>query len=134
MVIGHASRAAAVERAVCGVLIGGKLSLTHIGRSLGGAAHVKHQIKAVDRLLGNAHLQREREGIYRALARTLLAGNTRPIIIVDWSDFELGRKWLMLKAAVPVGGRAITIYEWVFPFNPQQDQVLPRRDTTLVFH
>jgi hypothetical protein len=39
------------------------------------------------------------------------------VIIVDWSDFELGRQWLMLKAAVPVGGRAISLYERVFPFK-----------------
>jgi hypothetical protein len=78
---------------------------------------VKHQIKAVDRLLGNEHLQRERDGIYRAIAGTLLLGNKRPVILVDWSDLELGRQWVMLKAAVPVGGRAISLYERVFPFK-----------------
>ena len=39
------------------------------------------------------------------------------MIIVDWSDFELGRQWLMLKAAVPVRGRAVVLYERVFPFK-----------------
>ena len=38
------------------------------------------------------HLER-RTDIYGALARTLLAGTRRPLIIVDWSDFELGREW-----------------------------------------
>jgi len=56
----------------------------------------KHQIKAVDRLLGNVHLQRERGGIYRAIARTLLRGNKQPVIVVDWSDFQLGRQCVML--------------------------------------
>jgi hypothetical protein len=116
-VVGHAARAATITRVVRALLTGGKLSLTHLGRNLVGQAHVKHQIKAVDRLLGNAHLQRERDGIYRAIAATLLLGNMRPVIIVDWSDFELGRQWLMLKAAVPVGGRAISLYERVFPFK-----------------
>ena len=55
--------------------------------------------------------------IYRAIVQTLLLGNKRPVIVVDWADFELGRQWLMLKAAVPVGGRAITLYERVFPFK-----------------
>lgn len=86
LVIGHASRAAALLRAVGAVLTGGKLSLTHIGRNLGGSAHVKHQIKAVDRLLGNRHLCRERQGIYRAIVQTLLLGNKRPVVVVDWSD------------------------------------------------
>ena len=116
-VVGHATRVAALTRVVQALLTGGKLSLTHLGRSLSGSALVKHQIKAVDRLLGNGHLQAERDGIYRAIAATLLLGNKRPIVIVDWSDFELGRQWLMLKAAVPVGGRAISVYERVFPFK-----------------
>ena len=116
-VIGHATRAATLVRVVRALLTGGKLSLTQLGRSLSGPAQVKHQIKTVDRLLGNQHLQRERDGIYRAIARTLLLGNKHPVIIVDWSDFELGRQWLMLKAAVPVGGRAISLYERVFPFK-----------------
>jgi hypothetical protein len=110
LVIGHSTRTAALRS-------GGKLSLTHLGRSLNGSAHVKHQIKAVDRLLGNRHLQRERDGIYRAIVQTLLLGSKRPVIVVDWADFELGRQWLMLKAAVPVGGRAISLYERVFPFK-----------------
>jgi len=116
-VVGHAARASVITRVVRALLSGGKLSLTHLGRSLTGRAHVKHQIKAVDRLLGNTHLQRERDGIYRAITATLLLGNNRPVIIVDWSDFELDRQWLMLKAAVPVGGRAISLYERVFPFR-----------------
>jgi len=117
LVIGHSTRTAALLRVVGALLSGGKLSLTHLGRSLNGSAHAKHQIKAVDRLLGNRHLQRERDGIYRAIVQTLLLGNKRPIIVVDWADFELGRQWLMLKAAVPVGGRAISLYERVFPFK-----------------
>lgn len=117
LVIGHLSRTAALLRAVGALLTGGKLSLTHIGRSLDGPAHVKHQIKAADRLLGNRHLGRERDGIYRAIIQTLLLGNRRPVIVVDWSDFQTGRQWAMLKAAVPVGGRAISLYERVFPFK-----------------
>lgn len=116
-IIKHAARSAAVVRVVQAVLAGGKLCLTHLGRALAGSAQVKHQIKAVDRLLGNVHLHGERDGIYRAISATLLRGNKRPTIIVDWSDFELDRQWLMLKAAVPVGGRAICIYERVFPFK-----------------
>ena len=115
--IGHVTRAAALVRVVRALLTGGKLSLTHFGRSLDGRAHVKHQIKAVDRLLGNGHLHDELSGIYRAIARSLLVNNNRPIILVDWSDFELGREWLMLKATLPVNGRAITLFERVFPFK-----------------
>ena len=116
-VIGHAARADALTRAVGALLKGGRLSLSGIGRSMPGSAYVKHHIKAVDRLLANRHLYRERNGIFRAIGRTLLAGNKSPVIVVDWSDFEHGRKCVMLKAAVPVGGRAITLYERVFPMK-----------------
>ena len=46
-----------------------------------------------------------------------MAGIRRPLIVVDWSDFELGRVWVMLKAAVPIGGRAISLFERVLPFK-----------------
>ena len=75
--IGHAVRAAALVRVVGALLIGGKLSLTQLGRGLTGVARVKHQIKAIERLLGNEHPHRERDDIYRALARALLAGTRR---------------------------------------------------------
>ena len=78
LVIGHSTRTAALLCVVGALISGGKRSLTYLGRSLSGSAHVKHQIKAVDRLLGNRHLQRERDGIYRAIVQTLLLGNERP--------------------------------------------------------
>jgi hypothetical protein len=61
-------------------------------------------------------LHLERAGIYAAIARAILNGVKRPVIVVDWSDFEPGRKLILLRAAVPIGGRAITVYERVFPF------------------
>ena len=42
-VIGHATRAALLVRVVRALLTGGKLSLTHLGRSLDGAAQMKHR-------------------------------------------------------------------------------------------
>jgi Transposase DDE domain len=110
-------RTASLLRVVGALLTGGKLALTHLGRNIDSKAYVKHQIKAVDRLLGNPHLHQERVDIYRAIAVSLLQGSKRPIILVDWSDFELGREYLMLKAALPVNGRAISLYEQVFPFK-----------------
>ena len=116
-VIGHQARAEALVRVVGALLSGGRLALTHLGRHRAGGAFVKHHIKAVDRLLGNRHLHRERDGVYRALARTVLAGVERPAILVDWADSALEPKQLILKAAVPVKGRAISIYEEVYPMR-----------------
>lgn len=118
-VIGHALRAAALVRVLEALVLGSKATLSALGRSRAGRAGVKHHIKAVDRLLGNRHLQRECAAVYRAIAQTLLTGVRRPVLTVDWSDFECGgpRKWAMLKAAVPVGGRAVVVYSRVFPFK-----------------
>jgi hypothetical protein len=46
------------------------------------------------------------------------------VVVVDWSDFEPGHQWPMLKAAVSVGGRVVTIYERVFPSSATTGQVL----------
>src|SRR5688572_13877583 len=94
--IGHSARQSALLKLVGALLGGGKLSVTQLGRHREGAAYTKHHIKAADRLLSNRHLHAEREGIYRAIARTLLVGIKRPIVLVDWSDADLRRRWLML--------------------------------------
>src|SRR5215217_2684762 len=105
----HAARIAAVIAVVEALVRGGKLTLTHLGRNLASAAFPKHGIKRVDRLLGNRHLRRERPGVYRALARWLLAVTPHPIILIDWADCAPGHAWLVLRAAAPLGGRAIPV-------------------------
>ena len=107
------ARLSALVKVVHGLLVGGRLTLTDLGRQLQTAAFVKHNIKCVDRLLGNAHLQHERVAIYRGVARWVLANTLRPVLLVDWSDCEPGHKHRMLKAAVPLRGWALSIYEEV---------------------
>lgn len=126
-VIGHRTRQNALLRVVEALLDGGKLALTHLGRARRGSAFVKHHIKAVDRLLGNPHLHNERRGIYAALCSMLLARAERPVIVVDWCDCELGRELLILKAAVPIGGRAISVYEEVHPLRRYNNPRTHRR-------
>jgi len=111
----HKARLRALVKVVHGLLVGGRLTLTDLGRQLQTAAFVKHNSKCVDRLLGNVQLQHERVTIYRAVAQWVLAHTPRPVLLVDWSDCEPGHKHLMLKAAVPLRGRALSIYEEVYP-------------------
>ena len=113
----HAGRRQAAVRAVTGIIEGGRAILTEIGRHLKCGRDEKHRIKNADRLIGNRHLHAERLVVYRALAHWLLSQTPRPFIIVDWSDVQLSRRQLMLKAAVPVGGRALTLYEEVHPLK-----------------
>jgi hypothetical protein len=111
----HKARLSALVKVVQGLLAGGRLTLTDLGRQLQTAAFAKHNIKCVARLLGNTHLQHERVAIYRAVAGWVLAHTPRPVLLVDWSDCEPGPKHLRLKAAVPLRGRALSIYEEVYP-------------------
>lgn len=125
----HEGRRRAVVRVVGGLLRGGKAVLTEIGRHIGTGSYEKHGIKCADRLLGNGLLHGGRLEVYRALAQWLLSQTPRPWLIVDWSDVELGRRerHLMLKAAVPVGGRALTIYEEVHPLKRFNNPKVHRR-------
>jgi hypothetical protein len=126
----HATRATAVVTVVEALVLGAKLALTHLGRNLRSAAFAKHNIKRVDRLRGNTHLHRERSLIYRAVAHWLLAATPRPILLVDWADCGPGdprQRWLLLRAAVPLGGRAVPVYEEVHPLRTYNSPRAHRR-------
>jgi len=115
--IKHTYRLGALMKAIEGLLNGGKLTLTHLGRNLAGASYEKHKIKCMDRLLGNKHLHGERCALYRQMGRWLLSQVSRPLIVVDWSDVYEGQQFVMLTAAIPMGGRALTLYEKVYPMK-----------------
>src|SRR2546422_10541469 len=53
----HKARLSALVKVVHVLLVGGRLTLTDLGRRLPTSAFVKHNIKFVDRLLGNTQLQ-----------------------------------------------------------------------------
>ena len=113
----HAVRLTVILAAVGAAVRGRRLTLTELGRSLPGTARVKHNIKRMDRLLGNRHLATERMDLYRALARRLVGTAPEPMIIVDWSDLTADRRWQLLRAALPVGARALTLYEEIHPLR-----------------
>ncbi|MFT5449101.1 MAG: hypothetical protein ACI9DC_004290 [Gammaproteobacteria bacterium] len=113
----HRARAGVVVKMVDSLLSGGKATLTELGRHVRGRAFEKHRIKCADRLLGNEHLHAECFEFYQAMARWLLSATLRPLIIIDGSDVEPGRDFVMLKAAVSVGGRALTSFEEVHPLK-----------------
>jgi hypothetical protein len=132
----HAVRLAVILAAVGAAVRGRRLTLTELGRSLPGTARVKHNIKRIDRLLGNRHLAAERIDLYRALAQRLLGTLREPVIIVDWSDLTTDRRWQLLRAALPVGGRALTLYEEIHPLchfaNPRVHHAFLVRLKTLL--
>jgi hypothetical protein len=63
-----------------------ELTLVGMARSLPPVIGIRHRIKRCDRLLGNTRLFRELWLIYAALAHRFIGAQTKPVIIVDWSD------------------------------------------------
>ena len=114
----HALRERTLLRAVEALIQGRRLTLTDVARSWPDAERVRPPLKAFDRLLGNRHLAHERESIDREMARWLLRG-PQPIIVIDWADLKADKSWCLLRAAVPVGGRTLTLLDMVFPGKEQ---------------
>jgi len=109
----HATRFAAMLALVGGIIRGRRLALTAIGRASSGRAFPKHGIKRVDRLLSNWRMQAERWLCFHDIAQFLIGDCPRPVILMDWTKVTDG--FHALAAAVPIGGRALTIYEEVHP-------------------
>ena len=59
----HLKRLESLFSSVQGLLVGFQLTITGMGRALQSSAQVKHNIKRVDRLIGNQHLHRDRKSV-----------------------------------------------------------------------
>lgn len=97
------------------VIVGDYLSLTAIGRSSMQGNQVKHNIKRADRLLANSGIHENCKRYFAVLAATLVGKNKQPIILVDWTDAPKEHEAIV--AAVPNGGRALSIYSEVYPIG-----------------
>lgn len=118
----HARRAQALLGAVTALVMGRRLVLMDLARSWPGAERVQAPLKCLDRLLSNRALHLERRLFYALICRWLSRSN-QLLVIVDWSDLKRDGSWHLLRAAVPVGGRSITIYEAVYS---EADKATPR--------
>jgi len=114
----HALRERALLRAVEALLRGRRLTLMDVARSWPEATRIRAPLKAFDRLLSNVHLHAERAAIDHEMARWLLRG-AQPVILIDWSDLKADKSWCLLRAAVPVGGRTLTLLDMVVPGREQ---------------
>ena len=105
----------ALSTSVESVIHGSSLSLTSIGRNNGSRQNSseKHSIKRVDRLLGNSSLHDSRLQFYQLIANQFIT-TKHPLIIVDWSSVY-NYNFVMLRASIPIDGRAITLYEEIYP-------------------
>jgi hypothetical protein len=126
----HLVRARALINAVQSLLASRRLILIDMARAWPGADRVRAPLKCLDRLLSNTHLHTQREAIYAEIVPWLIR-QPMPIILVDWSDLHEDCRWQLLRAAVPVHGRSVTLLDMVFPESmkgsPIAEQQLLRR-------
>lgn len=107
----HHYRNTSLSYAVGACMAGANTSITSMGQQLSGSAGYKHKIKRMDRLIGNPRLHAERRSFYRMITRRVTAGQPSPVILIDWSPFSDDQQVQCLRAACPVGGRAVALYE-----------------------
>ncbi len=111
----HKVRLKAVMDATQALCLHQRATLTGLGRTLSSRIKTKHCIKRMDRLLGNPILHMERADIYRVLADKLIASHCAPLLLVDWSQINEESAFHIIRASIPMDGRALTIYEEVHP-------------------
>ncbi len=89
------------------------MTVTYLGRGLKGLSKTdkKHDIKRADRLCGNTYLHSERIDFYKYMAESLIVNERHPLLIVDWSPVNGSEIFQLLRVSIPMGGRALTIYE-----------------------
>ena len=116
----HQTRRIALAVNVMAALVGTRLTVTDLGRSMPSLVNQKHCIKRADRLLANRRLYQEREALYGELTRLLVGSRTRPIIIIDWSDMDDCKRHFLLRASLAVAGRSATLYEEVHTLRTKE--------------
>lgn len=109
----HASRLKTLFTFVQSGLKDQRVTVTYLGRGLKeqSKTSIKHDIKRADRLCGNVHLHAERLNFYFHMAGWLIGTKSHPIILVDWSPIEGNEIFQVIRASIPMGGRALTLYE-----------------------
>ena len=110
----HATRCRVLLMAVEALVAGRRLTLTGLARSWPGAVWMHAPLKALDRLLSNRHVLGAVMPLHRAMLPWLIR-QSQPWVIVDWSDLKQDGRWCLLRAAVPVSGRTLTLYEKIYP-------------------
>jgi len=108
----HKSRQNSLIASVQSLTNGHAATVTSIGRGIRSRAFEKHRIKRADRLLSNSHLQREMPYLYQAICY-LFCRSKHPVIAVDWSDLDDCKGQFLLRAAMIVKGRTMTLYQEV---------------------
>jgi len=111
----HQTRLKSLMKASETLVKANKLTLTALGRNLFGKAKTRSNIKKIDRLLGNPHLQLDRIAFYKQMGLHLITENSSPWIHIDWSCICSVTNLYLLRASLSMPGRSIVIYEASYP-------------------
>lgn len=123
----HGHRRRGLLGCVDALSAGQHLTLIDLARSWPGAERVAAPLKRIDRLLSNPRLLAECDGVYGAMTRWLLRPGVEPVIIVDWSELDRMRRHAVLRAALAVGGRTLTLLEIVVPMKQMNTPAVETR-------
>ena len=102
----HTKRLTSLLPAVEAVVMGSRLTLSDMGSGLIGKVAVKHNIKRIDRLLGNSALHSEVPQLYEVLVRQCLDG----------------------MSTANHGGQALHLTSIKNRFNPEMVKIMVRLD------
>lgn len=116
----HKIRRKSLQAMLSSLISGASLSVTSLGRHITSNTSEKHQIKRSMRLCSNPHLHSEIGTIYSMMAIRLLANQTQPVILVDWSDLDPRKQHFLLRASVAVEGRSLTVLEQIYPITQKE--------------
>lgn len=112
----HAKRCGVLLKAVESAATGAPLTMTELARNWPGAEFSHLPLKSVDRLLSNRQLWSEMAGLRQSMYPWLIR-TQRPLLLVDWAKLKPDGDWALLRAAVPAGGRALSVAEMIFPIS-----------------
>src|SRR5579871_746831 len=122
----HNARVKALTEVILAVIATKELVLTKIGRAINSGIQERSGIQKINRLLGNKHLQSEQKIISEAIAALLIGNKKRPEIIVDWSKYPNSED-AILRAALSVEGRALTLYEERHPIKKMGNREVQKK-------
>lgn len=100
----HEKPAASWRAGVSAALQGGRLSSSGMATGLGGSQGLRHRVKRIDRLIGNAAILRDRAGTDGERTARWPSDIGYVLIVADWSDRSRDHSWHLLRASVVVGG------------------------------
>lgn len=106
----HNSRLKSLSAAVKAAVHIKELTLTSLGRALDLPIQERSAIQKINRLLSNQKLRSDVIIISQIISANIIGSKKRPHIIVDWTKYP-NSKDAVIRAAVEICGRAMTIYE-----------------------